>query len=1207
MKNFVKVGENMLIGSNKKLKLRQTSRQGLLGLKSWIINKVRKSGKKRLSFSWKKKIKDDDIEILDIDEKESYAKMKFKLPEIKSKKKFAIGTAAVLIISIFTLLIIPGQNIVKTGAKRFLDSLGIYTQEIKSVEIQSDDYNNPGSWHIDKSAKWIGLNKAQVTFDVNSVMKTNGNYEDIILVIDVSGSMSGSKLEKAINDSKELVSYVLSNTNNRVAIITFDSTSTIVSEFSNEKDELLKKLDAIVEAGATNYNAGLQNVDVIMNGYVKESNRDIVALFLTDGYPNEDTPNQIGTYESLKDKYPYMMINGIQYEMGTSVIDEIKQITDLQWVADQTTLNNVLFEASVSPIVYEDFIVTDYIDEKFKVNSVDDVKVSIGNVTLTEENGLQKITWNLGKNSYMTGGNAKMYINLTLKEEYAEIEGLFPTNNKEMIESKLSDEATKIVNSTNTPILKNVYEIVYDTNPPEGCTLPSISNEKYFAYQNVTRKTDKLSCNGYLFKGWEIDEKDSEDIIKVNDDIFKMPLHDITIRATWTRQSIAKSMDGTVYEKPTLYKILEETAKAGTYAKEYTGGHKDSFIEDSTQKIYHWYGSNSVNGTAILDKNNVIFAGHCWQMIRTTDTGGVKMIYNGEAENGQCLDTRGTHVGYSYITRPSMSTAYYYGTSYNYDSTAKSFTLAGTVTTGEIKTGQYTCMQTSVDATCTTLYYVDTLSSGTNYYVLPLNTNSYYSQFGKLQFNYQEESPADVGYMYNTRYILYKKDVSDTEWILSNNSLSTSYWYADDVTYDSNTKKYSLVNPYQISSTTEYTNLVGKYTFESSTETYTNRTVYYIAAVKGSNMYYIELNSGNDLTYYNDIYTYGDSYTNNGDGTYTINDAKIIERKNWGIDYSSLINKFVCKNAINNTCKYLWYITSEANQGTVLDYMEINDDSNIYKYAKDFEYKIDPDDGTYKYFLNDAITRNFWDVIADDPNKSILSNAHYTCFNTTGKCTEISYIYYSNGARLYYINIKDGKSVTDAKNEMLYNDDVNTKNSTIKTGVDAWYERYLLEYSDYLEDTIFCNDRSQTNSNTNGWNPNGGSLSTAVYFYGSSDLSCPNVTDQFSTLNEKARLKYKVGLMNHREMDLLGNYNVRKSKNSYWLISPAYFFSSDAYLKAIHLDGNYRLVFHNNTYLPGSCSSMSHGMRPAISLKPATEYVDGDGSMAHPYIVDTDS
>ena len=73
----------------------------------------------------------------------------------------------------------------------------------------------------------------------------------------------------------------------------------------------------------------------------------------------------------------------------------------------------------------------------------------------------------------------------------------------------------------------------------------------------------------------------------------------------------------------------------------------------STEKIYHWYADNDTNATAIQNKFNVIFADHCWWMIRTTDTGGVKMIYNGEVENNQCLDIRGNHVGY-YI-RPAIS------------------------------------------------------------------------------------------------------------------------------------------------------------------------------------------------------------------------------------------------------------------------------------------------------------------------------------------------------------------------------------------------------------------------------------------------------------------------------------------------------------------------------------------------------------------------
>ena len=44
--------------------------------------------------------------------------------------------------------------------------------------------------------------------------------------------------------------------------------------------------------------------------------------------------------------------------------------------------------------------------------------------------------------------------------------------------------------------------------------------------------------------------------------------------------------------------------------------------------------------------NNVYFAGHCWQIIRTTETGGTKLIYNGEntgtADEPACENTEGT-------------------------------------------------------------------------------------------------------------------------------------------------------------------------------------------------------------------------------------------------------------------------------------------------------------------------------------------------------------------------------------------------------------------------------------------------------------------------------------------------------------------------------------------------------------------------------------
>ena len=41
-----------------------------------------------------------------------------------------------------------------------------------------------------------------------------------------------------------------------------------------------------------------------------------------------------------------------------------------------------------------------------------------------------------------------------------------------------------------------------------------------------------------------------------------------------------------------------------------------------------------------VENNNVKFANFCWKIVRTTETGGVKLIYNGQSdENGRCNTT----------------------------------------------------------------------------------------------------------------------------------------------------------------------------------------------------------------------------------------------------------------------------------------------------------------------------------------------------------------------------------------------------------------------------------------------------------------------------------------------------------------------------------------------------------------------------------------
>ena len=63
---------------------------------------------------------------------------------------------------------------------------------IPKVTFKSQNLNydkkEPGSFKVDKSAKWIGEGKAKITIDVESIMKESTQAKDIVFVLDVSGS-----------------------------------------------------------------------------------------------------------------------------------------------------------------------------------------------------------------------------------------------------------------------------------------------------------------------------------------------------------------------------------------------------------------------------------------------------------------------------------------------------------------------------------------------------------------------------------------------------------------------------------------------------------------------------------------------------------------------------------------------------------------------------------------------------------------------------------------------------------------------------------------------------------------------------------------------------------------------------------------------------------------------------------------------------------
>ena len=314
--------------------------------------------------------------------------------------------------------------------------------------------------------------------------------------------MNEEKLDKVKLDTIELINSLLSNSKNKAGLITFETNSQIISNFTNNKDDLIGKVNRLSTTGCTNYYQALINVDSILKEYVKEKDRECIVLFLTDGYPNEDIPNEVAQYEYLKSQYPFITINGIQYEMGKTILEPIKKVSDYQFIADMQNLNNVLFEASITSTTYENFEITDYIDtDYFYIEDESNIKTNRGKATLDKES--QKITWIIDELN--SGRKAKMTIKVKLKEEFVNQGGIFPTNKKEEIKSKL-DENEEKVTSESTPILADNYKVVYDDNAPFGCKVEGdIPNERYYSvFDSVEISEQKLRCSGYKFKGWEI-------------------------------------------------------------------------------------------------------------------------------------------------------------------------------------------------------------------------------------------------------------------------------------------------------------------------------------------------------------------------------------------------------------------------------------------------------------------------------------------------------------------------------------------------------------------------------------------------------------------------------------------------------------------------------------------------------------------------------
>lgn len=1145
------------------------------------------------------------------------------------------------------------------------------TQPVHSVELisQNTSFANhePGAWKITKWAGWSSKTTARVVFDIESVLKKKNEHDDVIFVVDSTTSMN-NKIDLLKQTLKALADELLDDPESSIGLVSFEHQYEILSGFTNNKETINSAIDQMNYGGdLRDAYQGLNGAEVLLRSYSPSEGHGVTIVVIYAGTPNDEILFQKAQYRLIKSKYSYVDINAIQYTNSSSVSELISETSDNQFTANNTNIEDIVYSAAISAYYYDSFTIADYINtDYFEINPNSAPYTTNGDIEVDGD----KVTLNIS-NNLRAGNKVQFEIDLKLKDGIESSDDRYPTNSKVEVASVLSNTPNENIISNDTPILKRRYFVTYNSNQPNDCEVTGVPTEQesYLVFSAVAISDTMPTCSGYNFAGYEIV---TSNIRKMNDDYFWMPEKDVEIAATWTKVDIEKSMDGEIFDVTYLY---DEIANKSV-------GESGGFNLDNNINFYN--GPSSTNGQGVMTvastasseypihyyrgnkgDNHIRFGNSCWLIVRTTLKGGIKLLYNGEIINNQC-DSTSSHLGYISRSTANVNNNYYYGTDYTFD--GSKFSLAGEITVAryngnninEIK-GKYTCLATSIDATCSILNLVDEVFNSASVYMIRLtNSGAKAESIGDFSYNSPIRSMSSVGYMENDDDDLYSysnfahSSGRGSTIVIKQASLSTSYWYADNYSYNSGS--YELTDPYKVNSESDYSNLVGKYTFRDSSHDYSNNVVYYIAGVKGNTMYYLELLNGISKEDADISFAIGYDIVDNGDGTSSITNPFYVKKSEWLTMYQDLQGKFMCSTGGVSCTDPLYLLSTGTNT-----YAGFNSSDKIalgkshndlvlidtiiipfYVYKRDYQYYSDNGyiyscgevrantvsttcraselilirdaSGTYLYTYVPNIyfaSSATWDgskyILGEDTiglenynNIDGLSTHHYFCTSYGQKsCTTVNFGYYHNGTELYYIKLSNGITTPE---DVLAQSRANQKDSTIKNAIDRWYEHNLIDYTDKLEDAVYCNDRSIYSAG--GWALNGRLDERLIFGAGgrhmisgmAPSLDCINPEDAFTVSEENGngKLLYPIGLITADEVVMMGNGNTFNSLT--WTMSPYYQKSSLTY--DFTAKSGYRGSLTESTFYTTTISA-----RPVITLKNGAFITGGDGTAASPWTV----
>lgn len=131
--------------------------------------------------------------------------------------------------------------------------------------------------------EWGEYTTAPADSPIQGSVRTTSDERDIVLVLDVSGSMSGTPMAETQKASAKFVNTILDK-DASIGVVTYDNSAYVLSDFSVNKDSLISVLSDMYSGGGTNIESGLSEARTMLS--TSSAKKKIIVL-MSDGKPND--------------------------------------------------------------------------------------------------------------------------------------------------------------------------------------------------------------------------------------------------------------------------------------------------------------------------------------------------------------------------------------------------------------------------------------------------------------------------------------------------------------------------------------------------------------------------------------------------------------------------------------------------------------------------------------------------------------------------------------------------------------------------------------------------------------------------------------------------------------------------------------------------------------------------------------------------------